>query len=138
MGEGWGEGPCNDEKSIRLIAPMPAGAARRKHRELFPKLIDLLKNVWRCQSITVDATAIGPDIASFLADALGADLVHPFVFSAVSKSDLGYQLLSAVNSGPLKIPRPPPFPMKEGRTRVTEEKNLKVRPHSMNFGARRS
>src|SRR5205823_6639650 len=34
---------------------------------------------------------------------------HPFVFSAVSTSDLGYLLLSAVNSGRLKIPRPPPL-----------------------------
>jgi hypothetical protein len=83
----------------------------RKHRELLPQLVDLLKNVWRCQSVTVDATGVGAGIASFLVDALGADIVHPFTFSAVSKSDLGYQLLSAVNSGRLKIPighDPPP------------------------------
>src|SRR5438309_8438632 len=98
------------EWEVKAIAPMPAGAARRKHRELFPKLIDLLKNVWRCQSITVDATGIGAGIASFLVGGLGADLVHPFVFSAVSKSDLGYQLLSAVNSGRLKITPSNPLP----------------------------
>src|SRR5438094_4093131 len=92
------------EWAVKAIAPMPAGAARRKHRELLPQLIDLLKNVWHCQSIAVDATGVGAGIASFLVGALGADIVHPFLFSAVSKSDLGYELLSAISSGCLKIP----------------------------------
>lgn len=74
----------------------------RKHRELFPQLVDVLKNVWGCQAVTVDATGVGAGIASFLVGALGADVVQPFTFSTVSKSDLGYQLLAAVNSGRLK------------------------------------
>ena len=79
----------------------------RKHRELVPQLIDLLKNVWRCQCVVVDATGVGAGISSLLFGALGGDVVHPFSFSAVSKSDLGYALLSAVNGGRLKVPTDP-------------------------------
>src|SRR5207247_6224240 len=62
----------------------------RKHRELVPQLVDLLKNIWPCQAIVVDATGIGQGIASLLVGAMGSDRVHPFTFTAVSKSDLGY------------------------------------------------
>ncbi len=75
----------------------------RKHRELLPTLIDLLHGIWPCTSIVVDATGIGAGIASFLVGALGADIVHPFTFSAVSKSALGYQFLTAVNAGRLRV-----------------------------------
>jgi len=71
-----------------------------RHRDLFAELVSLLK-LWRCTSITVDASGIGAGVASFLVGALGAEKVHPFVFRAVSKSDLGYQLLTTVNSGRL-------------------------------------
>lgn len=75
----------------------------RKHRELLPQLVDLLGAVWRCQAVVVDATGVGAGVASFLVGALGAQTVVPFAFTAVSKSDLGYQLLAAINGGGLKI-----------------------------------
>lgn len=72
----------------------------RKHRELFPQLVDLLKRVWRCRAVVVDATGVGAGVASFLAGALpGA--ARPFVFTAASKSALGYELLAAINGGRL-------------------------------------
>ena len=46
---------------------------------------------------------MGAGIASFLVGALGADVVHPSPFSAVTKSELGYQLLAAINAGRLKV-----------------------------------
>ena len=74
----------------------------RKHAELYPQLIDILKNVWHCRKIVVDATAIGQPVSSFLRSALGSK-VSPFTFTQQSKSELGFQLLAAVNSGRLKV-----------------------------------
>jgi hypothetical protein len=74
-----------------------------QHSELFPKLADLLGNVWGCRRVVVDATGVGEGIASFLVSALGKNVVVPFRFSAQSKSRLGFELLGAVNSGRLKM-----------------------------------
>jgi hypothetical protein len=75
----------------------------RKHRDLYPTLVDILRNVWGCTRVVVDATGIGTTIASFLADALGKAVVEQFVFTSPSKSTLAYELLSAVNAGRLKV-----------------------------------
>ena len=75
----------------------------RRHRDLFATLVDLLRNVWRVPAVVVDATGVGAGVASFLVGALGPDVAIPFTFSAVSKSDLGYQLLAAVNAGRFKL-----------------------------------
>ena len=74
----------------------------RKHRELFPQLVDLLKRVWHCRAVVVDATGVGAGVASFLVGALPL-VARPFVFSATSKSALGYGLLAAVNGGRLQM-----------------------------------
>jgi hypothetical protein len=50
----------------------------------------------------VDATGVGEPVASFLRKALGSR-VEPFHFTARSKSELGFNLLAAVNSGRLKV-----------------------------------
>jgi len=73
----------------------------KKHPELYPQLIDLLKT-WRCARTVVDATGIGEPAASFLRQALGHRII-PFKFTAQSKSELGFNLLAAVNSGNLKM-----------------------------------
>ncbi len=75
----------------------------RKHRELIPQLVDLLKNVWRVRHVVVDATGIGASTASFITGALGAARVTAFDFTATSKSHLAYELLAAVNGGRLKM-----------------------------------
>ena len=74
----------------------------RKHSELYAGLVDILKNVWRCRRIAVDATGIGQPVSSFLRQALGSR-VSPFTFTARSKSQLGFNLLAAINSGRLKV-----------------------------------
>jgi hypothetical protein len=71
----------------------------RKHRELIPQLVDLLRNVWRVRQVVVDATGVGGAVASFLVGALGEARCTPFVFSAASKSALAYGLLAAINAG---------------------------------------
>ena len=74
----------------------------RKHSELYAQLVDVLKNVWRCRRVVVDATGIGQPVSSFLRQALGSRVV-PFTFTAQSKSRLGFDLLATVNSGRLKV-----------------------------------
>lgn len=73
------------------------------HHTLYPQLADLLKSVWRCRRVVVDATGLGAGVASFLEKALGKAVVHPFQFTAQSKSKLGYELLAAVNTGRVKL-----------------------------------
>ena len=74
----------------------------RKHSELYPQLVDILKNVWRCRKIAVDATGVGEPVSSFLRQALGRKVL-PFTFSQKSKSELGFNLIAAVNAGRLKV-----------------------------------
>ncbi len=74
----------------------------RRHADLYPQLVDLLRNVWHCRRVTVDATGVGEPVASFLAQALGGR-VQPFKFTQPSKSQLGFNLLAAVNCGRLKV-----------------------------------
>jgi len=76
----------------------------RKHAELYPQLIDILKNVWHCRKVAVDATGIGQPVSSFLRRALGSR-VSPVTFTQRSKSELGFNLLAAINSGRLKVYR---------------------------------
>ncbi|MDP6824551.1 MAG: hypothetical protein QGI95_00280 [Dehalococcoidales bacterium] len=52
--------------------------------------------------MVVDATGVDQPVSSFLRKALGSTVV-PFTFTQHSKSELGFELLAAVNSGRLKI-----------------------------------
>jgi Terminase RNaseH-like domain len=73
-----------------------------RHTELYSKIIDLVKGVWGCKKIVVDATGAGQPVASFLKEAVGSHVI-PFVFTPPSKSLLGFNLQAAVNSGRLKM-----------------------------------
>jgi len=74
------------------------------HSQLYTQMTDILKNVWNCRRIVVDATGIGQPVASFLRKELGSRVV-PFVITSKSKSDMGFELLSLINSGRLKLYR---------------------------------
>ena len=73
-----------------------------KHTELYSQLVDIIKNVWHCRRVVVDATGIGQPVSSFLRQSLGS-VVVPFTFTQRSKSELGFNLLAAINSGRLKM-----------------------------------
>ena len=74
----------------------------KNHSALYSQLIDLIKSVWKCRRVVVDSTGVGQPVYSFLRQALGSKIV-PFTFTASSKSELGYNLLAAVNSGGVKM-----------------------------------
>jgi hypothetical protein len=97
-----GNGEVNREPSLDIVEHYRWTG--KKHTELYAQLVDILKNVWRCKRVVVDATGVGEPVASFLRKALGTR-VQPFHFTAQSKSELGFNLLAAVNSGRLKIYR---------------------------------
>jgi hypothetical protein len=72
------------------------------HSQLYTQMTDILKNVWHCRRIVVDATGIGQPVASFLRKELGSKVI-PCVITSKSKSDMGFELLSFINSGRLKL-----------------------------------
>ena len=95
--------PCNDViKQPRINVVEHYWWTGKKHTELYAQLVDILKNVWHCRRIVVDATGVGEPVSSFLRKALGSKVI-PFTFTQRSKSELGFNLLAAVNSGRLKM-----------------------------------
>jgi len=76
----------------------------KKHTDLYSRMSDILKNVWNCQRIVCDATGIGEPVTSFLQQRLGSRVV-PFKFTQKSKSEMGFDLMAAVNAGRLKLYR---------------------------------
>ena len=92
------------EPGIRIVEHF--WCTGRPHTSLYPQLVDILKNVWGCRRVVVDATGVGEGVASFLSRALGGSVVVPFHFSQQSKSRLGFELLAAVNAGRVKMYSP--------------------------------
>jgi hypothetical protein len=70
-----------------------------RHTELYTQLLAAAAH-WNAKYLVCDATGIGAGLTSFLARSLGARVI-PFVFSAKSKSDLGWSFLSLIDSGRL-------------------------------------
>lgn len=73
-----------------------------RHAELYGQLKAVIEH-WRARYTVVDATGVGAGLASFLARAFG-EKVLPFVFSAASKSKLGWDFLAICDSGRWKEP----------------------------------
>jgi hypothetical protein len=76
----------------------------QKHPLLLKQMVDIVKTTWGCSRIVVDATGIGEPVASFLKQAIGNKVI-PFKFSQKTKSEAGFELISAINSGRLKLYR---------------------------------
>jgi len=73
-----------------------------RHPDLYARLVDILKNIWKCRLVAVDATGIGQPVASFLRESLGSRIL-PITFTTASKSKLGFNLLAFINAGRLKM-----------------------------------
>ena len=67
------------------------------HHQLYGAVVHLAE-LWGATRVVVDATGVGAGLTSFLKRALGPR-VEPFVFTARSKSDLGWGFLGICNSG---------------------------------------
>jgi hypothetical protein len=94
--------PDDIQKQPRIYLVEHYSWQGKKHAELYSQLVDILKNVWHCRRVVVDATGIGQPVSSFLRQALGSR-ISPCTFTAQSKSALGFNLLAAINSGRLKV-----------------------------------
>jgi hypothetical protein len=68
-----------------------------KHSLLYARLRALALH-WGARYLVIDATGIGAGLASFLERALPGKVL-PFIFSATSKSKLGWDFLGIVDSG---------------------------------------
>jgi hypothetical protein len=70
------------------------------------QIVDLAVNVWNASAVVIDATGVGAGLASFLDASLGSGKrgikVLPFVFSASSKSQLGWDFTSLIDTGRFK------------------------------------
>lgn len=79
----------------------------RGQADQYAGIVDLVKE-WQPLSLVVDATGIGAGLAGFLVKRYGSykddppGLVLPFEFTSVSKSDLGWDFLAAVETGRFK------------------------------------
>lgn len=71
-----------------------------KHSRLYGTILGLADQ-WSPVKVIIDATGVGAGLASFLMDRLGSRLV-PFEFSQVSKSDLGWDFITTIESGRYK------------------------------------
>ena len=76
-----------------------------KQTALHAQLVHLAREVWRASVVVVDATGIGAGLAAFLAASLGerqggkAIPVIPFIFTAASKSALGWDWIGLIDAG---------------------------------------
>ena len=107
-----------------------------RHTALHDQLVDLARNVWKASWVIVDATGVGAGLSSFLKANLGARRgsqpgiqVVPFVFTAASKSRLGWDFLGLIDSGRFKeyadhrlvgVDRACPEPVERVSTRDSE------------------
>ena len=71
------------------------------HAQLIPRLVTVLR-AWRPRCVVVDATGMGQPVTGLLKHEYGARVL-PFVFTERSKSDLGYEFLSLINGGRLRL-----------------------------------
>ena len=71
-----------------------------KHSQLYGVILGLADQ-WSPVKVIIDATGVGAGLASFLMDRLGSRLI-PFEFSQVSKSDLGWDFITTIESGRYK------------------------------------
>jgi hypothetical protein len=71
------------------------------HTRLYAELRALIEH-WHVRHVVVDATGVGAGLADFLGKAFPGRVI-PFVFTAASKSQLGWNFLSAIETGRFKL-----------------------------------
>ena len=115
VGSAWDPSARRDATAATVVRVVPASGDRPryevvrryawtgvKHTALHAQLVDLARSVWKCRYVVVDATGVGAGLTSFLRASLGERVVLPFIFSAASKSALGWSFLGAIDAGRFK------------------------------------
>lgn len=74
----------------------------RDHSTQYGALLELLKDRWGCSAICIDGTGVGAGIASWLGRSIPGP-VEALQFSRPLKSQLGYDMLAAVNAGRVRM-----------------------------------
>ncbi len=69
----------------------------QQHTRLYEEVLALAR-YWRAACLVVDATGVGAGLAAFLSAALPGRVL-PFIFTAASKSKLGWDFLAQIDSG---------------------------------------
>jgi hypothetical protein len=106
-----------------------AGAS---HASLHGAIASLLGHTWRVARVVVDATGLGEPVAAYLKAALGSR-VEARKLTARAKSELGFELIAAVNGGRLRLPGSGPEELAEMHRQLAVCRTV-VRPNrSMNF-----
>jgi hypothetical protein len=77
-----------------------------KHTDLYARIKDLAET-WGPRYIVVDATGVGVGLSSFLDKAFPGQVL-PFIFTGSSKSSLGWDFLSVIETGRYKEYTLPP------------------------------
>lgn len=72
------------------------------HAEQYERIHRLLGEIWNVRRCAVDATGVGAGLTSFLFRAM-PDRIDAVAFTVKSKSELGFGLLAAVETGRLSI-----------------------------------
>jgi hypothetical protein len=115
---GLDSGTRRDSTALTVVevdTPSPDGRPRYRvvdrrawtgasHTALLDQVVGLARSTWAASWVVIDATGIGAGLASFLDAALARHGIRviPFVFSAASKSRLGWDFLALVESGRYK------------------------------------
>lgn len=55
----------------------------RRHTDLYPQIVDILKNGWACRKIVIDATGIGQPLCSFLRQSKWLTGYSLYLYSAI-------------------------------------------------------
>jgi len=85
--------------SYRIVARK--GWTNVPHRNLYGQLRAQIDH-WQPLYTVIDATGVGEGLASFLVSAMPPGRLIPFIFSSVTKSQLGWDLIALVETGRLK------------------------------------
>lgn len=91
---------CHDGRPRYRVVDRRAWTGIR-HTELHAHIVHLATTIWKAGWIVVDATGIGTGITSFLETSLRGSGVRvvPFTFTAASKSALGWNFVSLIETG---------------------------------------
>ena len=83
-----------------------------KHSSLFSRLTALI-DLWQPTWLIIDATGVGQTLASFLLDRYPT-ITLPFVFTSASKSALGWNFITLIETGRYKEYQPDNSPLFQG------------------------